>query len=137
MERNEFFILKNGIMYQIDRIFKELIKFLIIAELNTLILPCDSTAKGLVLAALTTPLGFGSLMVSGPQGAFSLRLLATIGSLRFLLPSVTGPSGVLHLVGPRWQPLLPLIAAARSLEAKVHDKAGPHDSKLSRSKACC
>ncbi len=40
-----------------------------------------STAKGVALAALTTTLGFGSLMVSGHQGTFSLGLLATVGSL--------------------------------------------------------
>lgn len=81
-----------------------------------------STAKGVVLAALTTTLGFGSLMVSGHQGTFSLGLLATIGSLSVLLPSVTVLPAVLHLVGKRWQPAPPLFAATRSLEAKVHDK---------------
>jgi hypothetical protein len=48
-----------------------------------------STAKGVALAALTTTLGFGSLMVSGHQGTFSLGLLATVGSLSVLLASLS------------------------------------------------
>jgi len=47
------------------------------------------TAKGVALAALTTTLGFGSLMVSGHQGTFSLGLLATVGSLSVLLASLS------------------------------------------------
>lgn len=48
-----------------------------------------STAKGVALAALTTTLGFGSLMVSGHQGTFSLGLLATVGSLSVLMASLS------------------------------------------------
>jgi hopanoid biosynthesis associated RND transporter like protein HpnN len=48
-----------------------------------------STAKGVALAALTTTVGFGSLMVSGHQGTFSLGLLATVGSLSVLLASLS------------------------------------------------
>jgi hopanoid biosynthesis associated RND transporter like protein HpnN len=48
-----------------------------------------STAKGVLLAALTTTLGFGSLMVSGHRGTFSLGLLATVGSLSVLLASLS------------------------------------------------
>jgi uncharacterized protein len=48
-----------------------------------------STAKGVALAALTTTLGFGSLMVSGHRGTFSLGLLATVGSLSVLLASLS------------------------------------------------
>ncbi len=48
-----------------------------------------STAKGVALAALTTTLGFGSLMVSGHRGTFTLGLLATVGSLSVLLASLS------------------------------------------------
>ncbi len=47
-----------------------------------------STAKGVALAALTTTVGFGSLMVSGHRGIFSLGLLATVGSLSVLVASL-------------------------------------------------
>jgi uncharacterized protein len=70
-----------------------------------------STAKGVLLAALTTTLGFGSLMVSGHQGTFSLGLLATVGSLSVLLASLSVLPALLRLVGkqvaaPRAQPSL-------------------------------
>jgi hopanoid biosynthesis associated RND transporter like protein HpnN len=58
-----------------------------------------STAKGVLLAALTTTLGFGSLMVSGHQGTFSLGLLATVGSLSVLLASLSVLPAFLRLVG--------------------------------------
>jgi hopanoid biosynthesis associated RND transporter like protein HpnN len=48
-----------------------------------------STAKGVALAALTTTVGFGSLMVSAHRGTFSLGLLATVGSLCVLLASLS------------------------------------------------
>lgn len=57
-----------------------------------------STAKGVVLAALTTTAGFGSLMVSGHQGTFSLGLLATVGSLSVLLASLSILPAFLRLV---------------------------------------
>ncbi len=57
-----------------------------------------STAKGVALAALTTTVGFGSLMVSGHQGTFSLGLLATVGSLSVLLTSLSILPAFLRLV---------------------------------------
>ena len=60
-----------------------------------------STAKGVALAALTTTVGFGSLMVSGDQGTFSLGLLATIGSLSVLLASLSILPAFLSLLGKR------------------------------------
>ncbi|MEJ2672763.1 MAG: MMPL family transporter, partial [Deltaproteobacteria bacterium] len=57
-----------------------------------------STAKGVALAALTTTVGFGSLMVSGHQGTFSLGLLATVGSLSVLLASLSILPAFLRLV---------------------------------------
>lgn len=67
------------------------------ASARVITLPA-STAKGVVLSALTTTLGFGSLMVSGHQGTFSLGLLATVGSLSVLLASVSVLPAVLRLV---------------------------------------
>ena len=63
-----------------------------------------STAKGVALAALTTTVGFGSLMVSRDRGVFSLGLLATIGSLSVLLASLTILPAFLHVMGNRLRP---------------------------------
>jgi hopanoid biosynthesis associated RND transporter like protein HpnN len=60
-----------------------------------------STAKGVALAALTTTVGFGSLMISGHQGVFSLGLLATVGSLSVLLASLSVLPAFLRLLGQR------------------------------------
>jgi len=57
-----------------------------------------STAKGVLLAALTTTVGFGSLMVSGHRGVFSLGLLATVGSLSVLLASLSVLPAFLRLL---------------------------------------
>jgi len=57
-----------------------------------------STAKGVALAALTTTVGFGSLMVSGHRGTFSLGLLATVGSLSVLLTSLSVLPAFLRLL---------------------------------------
>jgi len=57
-----------------------------------------STAKGVALAALTTTVGFGSLMISGHLGVFSLGLLATVGSLSVLLASLSVLPAFLRLV---------------------------------------
>jgi len=75
------------------------------ASARAITLPA-STAKGVALAALTTTVGFGSLMVSGHQGTFSLGLLATVGSLSVLLASLSILPAFLRLVerGYRRQP---------------------------------
>jgi hypothetical protein len=58
-----------------------------------------SAAKGVSLAALTTLVGFGTLMISSHRGIYSLGLLATIGSLctliaaTFVLPAVLSELG--------------------------------------------
>jgi len=74
-----------------------------------------STAKGVLLAALTTTVGFGSLMISGHQGTFSLGLLATVGSLSVLLASLSVLPAFLRLVEnratasqPQYRPVLGL-----------------------------
>jgi hopanoid biosynthesis associated RND transporter like protein HpnN len=89
-----------------------------------------STAKGVALAALTTTLGFGSLMVSGHQGTFSLGLLATVGSLSVLLTSLSILPAFLRLVEKtyRRQPAFrPYLSLGRWLpqliRKKDHEKA--------------
>jgi len=89
-----------------------------------------STAKGVALAALTTTLGFGSLMVSGHQGTFSLGLLATVGSLSVLLTSLSILPAFLRLVErtyrrqPAFQPYLSLGRWLRLVTRKKdHEKA--------------
>ena len=47
-----------------------------------------STAKGIILAGLTTTVGFGSLIISDHQGIRSLGLLAVVGSLCILAAAV-------------------------------------------------
>jgi hopanoid biosynthesis associated RND transporter like protein HpnN len=89
-----------------------------------------STAKGVALAALTTTMGFGSLMVSAHQGTFSLGLLATVGSLSVLLASLSILPACLRLVerGHRRQPAFrPYLSLGRWLHQlirkKSHEKA--------------
>ena len=60
-----------------------------------------STAKGVMLAALTTAVGFGSLMISGHRGTFSLGLLSTIGSLSVLLAALSILPAFLRLLRER------------------------------------
>jgi hopanoid biosynthesis associated RND transporter like protein HpnN len=47
-----------------------------------------STAKGVILAALTTTTGFGALMISSHRGIFSLGYVAFVGSLCILVTAV-------------------------------------------------
>ncbi len=47
-----------------------------------------STGRGVVLAALTTTVGFGTLMISEHQGIFSLGFVAATGSLCVLLAAL-------------------------------------------------
>jgi uncharacterized protein len=89
-----------------------------------------STAKGVALAALTTTLGFGSLMVSGHQGTFSLGLLATVGSLSVLVASLSILPAFLRVVAntyhrePAFRPYLSLGRWLHTLTRKKdHEKA--------------
>jgi hopanoid biosynthesis associated RND transporter like protein HpnN len=77
-----------------------LVRWQMEASARVITLPA-STAKGVLLAALTTTVGFGSLMVSGHQGTFSLGLLATVGSLSVLLASLSVLPAFLRLVESR------------------------------------
>jgi hypothetical protein len=62
----------------------------------------EGTAKGVLLASLTTAVGFGSLMISGHQGTFSLGLLSTVGSLSVLLAALSILPALLRLVRERY-----------------------------------
>ena len=66
-----------------------------------------STAKGVALAALTTTVGFGSLMVSGHQGVFSLGLLATVGSLSVLVASLSFLPAFIRVMEREYEPREP------------------------------
>ena len=84
-----------------------------------------STAKGVALAALTTTVGFGSLMVSGHRGTFSLGLLATVGSLSVLLASLSILPAFLRLVekGSSRQPSVkPFLGPGRWLRHMIRKK---------------
>jgi uncharacterized protein len=58
----------------------------------------SSTAKGVALASLTTAFGFGSMMISGHRGTFSLGLLSTVGSLSVLVAALSVLPALLRLL---------------------------------------
>lgn len=67
-----------------------------------------STGKGVILAGLTTTVGFASLMISGHQGIRSLGLLTTIGSVCVLAAAVLLLPAIMHLlprVSKKWAPI--------------------------------
>jgi uncharacterized protein len=59
-----------------------------------------STAKAIALAALTTIVGFGSLMISGHRGIYSLGLLVSLGVGSILIASLTTLPSLLAILGP-------------------------------------
>ena len=59
-----------------------------------------STGKGVILAALSTTIGFGSLMVSRHQGIFSLGFVAWEGSLCVLLAAIIILPAILTFIIP-------------------------------------
>jgi predicted RND superfamily exporter protein len=61
----------------------------------------SSTGIGVVLAGLTTTVGFGSLTISEHQGVHSLGLLTTIGSLSVLAAAVLFLPALLQLMPDR------------------------------------
>ncbi|MGV8075443.1 MAG: MMPL family transporter [Syntrophobacteraceae bacterium] len=64
-----------------------------------------STGKGVILAALTTTVGYGTLMISHHRGIFSLGFIAFVGSLCVLIAAVT---------------LLPAVLAQSSSKNSIH-----------------
>ena len=59
-----------------------------------------STGKGVILAALSTTIGFGSLMVSQHRGIFSLGFVACEGSLCVLLAAIIILPAILTFMVP-------------------------------------
>jgi uncharacterized protein len=59
-----------------------------------------STAKAIALAALTTIVGFGSLMISGHHGIYSLGLLVSLGVGSILIASLTTLPSLLAILSP-------------------------------------
>ena len=59
-----------------------------------------STGKGVILAALSTTIGFGSLMVSQHRGIFSLGFVACEGSLCVLLAAIVILPAILTFMVP-------------------------------------
>ncbi len=57
-----------------------------------------STIKGVLLAGLTTTVGFGSLIISDHQGIYSLGLLAVIGSLCILSAAILFLPALLYII---------------------------------------
>jgi hypothetical protein len=57
-----------------------------------------STGKGVIIAGLSTTVGFGSLVVSSHQGIYSLGLLAGIGSLCVLAAALLTLPAILYLL---------------------------------------
>lgn len=65
-----------------------------------------STIKGVVLAALTTTVGFGMLMISHHRGIFSLGFIAWAGSLCVLIAAVLLlPSLLMNMNPPGFSPI--------------------------------
>lgn len=63
---------------------------------------CNSTVKGVVLAALTTTIGFGSLMCSDHRGISSLGFVSCVGSLCALLSSILVLPAVAAMLPVDW-----------------------------------
>jgi uncharacterized protein len=59
-----------------------------------------STSKAISLAALTAIVGFGSLMISGHHGIYSLGLLVSLGVGSILIASLTTLPSLLAILGP-------------------------------------
>ena len=57
-----------------------------------------STGMGVILAGLTTTVGFGSLTISDHQGLYSLGVLTTIGSLAILAAAILFLPALLQLL---------------------------------------
>jgi len=64
-----------------------------------------STGKGVILAALTTTVGFGMLMVAHHQGIFSLGFVAFTGSICVLVAAIVLLPALLVTV-PQRQPVV-------------------------------
>jgi uncharacterized protein len=88
---------------------------------GSIVLPF-STGKGVILAGLSTTIGFGSLMISSHQGVYSLGLLTTVGSLCVLAAAVLLLPSIMRLLpsfSKKWAPREIAVPFARSVEECV------------------
>jgi uncharacterized protein len=73
---------------------------------GSIVLPF-STGKGVILAGLSTTVGFSSLMISSHQGVHSLGLLTTVGSLCVLAAAILALPAIMQLLplmSKKWGP---------------------------------
>jgi uncharacterized protein len=81
-----------------------------------------STGKGVILAGLTTTVGFASLMISSHRGVFSLGLLTTVGSLSVLAAAILLLPAIMHLLpvmSKKWAPSGISVSFPRCAEEPV------------------
>jgi uncharacterized protein len=81
-----------------------------------------STGKGVILAGLSTTVGFASLMISSHQGVYSLGLLTTVGSLCVLAAAVLLLPACMHLLplmSKKWAPRSISVSLPRGIEECV------------------
>jgi predicted RND superfamily exporter protein len=81
-----------------------------------------STGKGVILAGLSTTVGFASLMISSHQGVYSLGLLTTVGSLSVLAAAVLVLPAIMHLLpimSKKWAPSGISVVFPRSIRECV------------------
>jgi uncharacterized protein len=81
-----------------------------------------STGKGVILAGLSTTVGFASLMISSHQGVYSLGLLTTVGSLAVLAAAVLLLPAIMHLLpimSKQWAPLEISVSFPQRIEECV------------------
>jgi hopanoid biosynthesis associated RND transporter like protein HpnN len=81
-----------------------------------------STGKGVILAGLSTTIGFGSLMISSHQGVYSLGLLTTVGSLCVLAAAILLLPAIMHLlpaISTKWAPREITVSFPRAAEECV------------------
>ena len=81
-----------------------------------------STGKGVALASLSTTVGFGSLMISGHRGVYSLGLLLTLGTLCVLVASLTVLPAVLRLLAGRRRIAAPPVETLPPHEAEALER---------------
>jgi predicted RND superfamily exporter protein len=79
-----------------------------------------STARSLFLTAMTSIVGFGSLMVASHRGLFSLGFVLTVGVTAALVTSLVALPALLTLVTPGLPPAVS-AAAPPILEEAEHD----------------
>lgn len=82
-----------------------------------------STGKGIIVAALSTTIGFGTLMISHHRGIFSLGFVAWEGSLCVLLPAIIILPAMLTFMAP-WK----AIPGDKYLEARTNVAREPRPS---------